>query len=518
MNYLMGIDIGTSSVKTILIDGKGHLIADATEGYELSQPFPGWAEQDPELWWEATLHTIERVLEISSIDPKQLAGVGLSGQMHGSVFLGKNMEVLRPAILWCDQRTTEECEWITNNVDKTVLTEWVGNKALTGFTAPKIMWVKKHEPKLYEKIECILLPKDYIRFKLTGQLASEVSDASGTLLFNVRKREWSKEMLELLEIPERWMPPVFESHIPSGNLSSEIIQQFGLADAVPVAGGGGDQAAGAVGTGVVYPGVLSVSLGTSGVVFAFNEDPLVDEQNRLHSFCHAVDGKWHTMGVMLSAAECLRWWTKTVGQEEQVHAENLDKSPYELMCEAASQSPAGANGLLFLPYLMGERTPHADANARGSFIGLTTRHTKSMMTRSILEGVAYGLRDSVEIMRDLGIRIKQIRVTGGGAKSQLWRQILADVIGVEVVTLENSEGPALGAALLAGVGAGLYPNVESACNDLIQVKEVIQPNQENVKIYDEYYRLYRGLYSTLQFTFNDLSQLERKNNQIEVGV
>jgi xylulokinase len=512
MKYLMGIDIGTSSVKTILIDENGQLRADETVEYELSQPFPGWAEQDPELWWDATILTIERVLQNSGINSKQLAGVGLSGQMHGSVFLDKNMEVLRPAILWCDQRTTEECEWITKHIDKSLLTEWVGNKALTGFTAPKIMWVKKHEPEIYEKIETVLLPKDYIRYKLTGKLATEVSDASGTLLFDVGKREWSKKMLDVLDIPEDWMPPVFESHIPSACLSEELTNKFGLSHSVPVAGGGGDQAAGAVGTGVVYPGILSVSLGTSGVVFAFNEELLVDEQNRLHSFCHAVNGKWHTMGVMLSAAECLRWWAKTVGQEEQALANKSSKSPYEIMCDAAGKSPVGSKGLLFLPYLMGERTPYADANARGCYIGLTTRHTKGMMTRSILEGVAYGLRDSVEIMRDLNIPIKQIRVTGGGAKSKYWRQILADVIGVEVVTLENTEGPAFGAALLAGVAADLYSDVETVCNQLVHVKEVIQPDRENVKVYNHYYRLYRELYSTLKNTFDELSQLERNSN------
>lgn len=511
MKHLLGIDLGTSSVKIILIDQNGLLIRKETDSYTMQQPHPGWAEQDPEVWWQVTAATIDRIIKHSGIDPKSIAGIGLSGQMHGAVFLNESKKVLRPSILWCDQRTGEECRWIEKEVRSDRWNRWVANKPLTGFTAPKILWVRNHEPSVYKQISHVLLPKDYIRFRLTGVLATEVSDASGTLLFDVVQRRWSKEMLDALDIPFEWMPDVYESHVPSATVSHEIANSLGLNGDIPVVGGGGDQAAGAVGTGVVKGGRALVSLGTSGVVFSHSDQPLVDTKNHLHSFCHAVEGKWHSMGVILSAAECLKWWKNNVGQDEERIAKESARSVYDIMCEAADSAGFGSNGLLFLPYLMGERTPYADPDARGAFIGLTLRHSKAAMTRAILEGVAFALRDSLEIMKQLNIPIHEIRVTGGGAKSQLWRQILADVMGVEVVSLHADEGPAYGAALLAGVGSGLYHNIVDSCDNMIHVKSKIEPNHQRVRVYNDYYDCYRQLYGACQSHFHKLSQLERRN-------
>ncbi|GAX91689.1 xylulokinase [Effusibacillus lacus] len=510
MKYLLGIDLGTSSVKTILVDQEGRMIGSETAGYPLEQPFPGWAEQNPKVWWYATVAALDGLFKKSGVDPRQIEGIGLSGQMHGSVFLDENKQVLRPAILWCDQRTAAECEWIEKNVGPEKWNRWVANRPLTGFTAPKILWVKKHEPEIYRHIRHILLPKDYIRFRLTGELATEVSDASGTLLFDVVRRTWSKEMFDVLDIPADWMPAAHESHFVSSVITSEVADRLGLKKGVPVVGGGGDNAAGAVGTGVVKTGRVLVSLGTSGVVFAHSDQPLVDIENRLHSFCHAVAGKWHTMGVILSAAECLKWWRTNVGQQEEQIAKQSGRSVYDVMCEAADTVPPGSNGLLFLPYLLGERTPYADPDARGAFIGMTLRHDKAAMTRAVLEGVAFALRDSLEIMKQLQIPLSEIRVTGGGAKSKVWRQIIADIMGIEVVSLAVDEGPAYGAALLAGEGAGLYPSVEEACENFIRTEDRILPNPERLQRYDEYYKIYRQMYGVLQNQFHRLSELEKQ--------
>jgi xylulokinase len=510
MKYLLGIDLGTSSVKAILIDEEGRMIGSETVGYPLEQPFPGWAEQDPQVWWDATVQALDNLFKKSGVDSRRIEGIGLSGQMHGSVFLDDHKQVLRPAILWCDQRTAEECRWIERNVGPEKWNRWVANRPLTGFTAPKILWVKKHEPGIYRQIRHVLLPKDFIRFKLTGELATEVSDASGTLLFDVVRRTWSKEMLDALDIPADWMPAVYESHVSSAVITPEIAERFGMKKGVPVVGGGGDNAAGAVGTGVVKTGSVLVSLGTSGVVFAHSDQPLVDPENRLHSFCHAVDGKWHTMGVILSAAECLKWWRTSVGQLEEQIAKQSGFSVYDVMCEAADSVPPGSNGLLFLPYLMGERTPYADPDARGAFIGLTLRHDKAAMTRAVLEGVTFALRDSLEIMKQMQIPLSEIRVTGGGAKSKVWRQIIADIMGMEVVSLAVDEGPAYGAALLAGVGAGLYPTIVDACERFIRTEDRILPNAERHQRYNEYYEIYRQMYSVLRKQLHSLSKLEKQ--------
>ncbi len=507
MSYLMGIDVGTTGTKTLLCNEEGEILARSVEEYPLSTPQPNWAEQDPEDWWKATVTSIRKVIKDAGIDPQDIKGLGLSGQMHGAVVIDKDYKVLRPCILWCDQRTADQCHYITEKIGRERLIELVSNPALTGFTAPKIVWIKENEPQIYEKAHKILLPKDYIRFRLTGNFATEVSDASGTLLFDVRNRKWSQEMLDELEISRDLMPQCYESPEVSGEISQGAAALTGLSPGTPVVGGGGDQAAGAVGNGVVEPGIISSTLGTSGVVFAFSEQVKVDPRLRAHTFCHAVPGKWHLMGVMLSAGGSLRWFRDTLGQEEVKRAREKGVDPYKILTEEAEKAPAGAEGLIFLPYLTGERTPHADPDAKGVFFGLTIRHRKSHLIRAVMEGVAYGLRDSLEILKELKIEIKQVRASGGGAKSPLWRQIQADINGVEMVTINVDEGPAFGVALLAGVGAGLYKNVEEAAQRTIRVTNTTSPDSPKVKLYDKHYQLYRSLYPILKDKFRQVSDL-----------
>ncbi len=504
--YLLGIDIGTTGVKAVLINEEGEVVASVLKEYLLYTPQPGWAEQDAEDWWQATKESVRRILTQSRIPPQEIKGIGLSGQMHGAVLLGKNNEVLRPPILWCDQRTAEECQWMSEKIGNE-LREKACNPALTGFTAPKVLWVRRHEPDTYRKITKILLPKDYIRLRLTGVFATEVSDASGTLFLDVKKRKWSEEILTLLEIPREWMPQVYESPVPSGEITRQAAQETGLHPGTPVVGGGGDQAAGAVGNGVVKSGIISSTIGTSGVVFAFTDEVKVDPQQRVHSFCHSVPGKWHIMGVMLAAGGSFQWFRNQLGGLEKELARILEIDPYEILTQEASRAPVGSEGLVFLPYLMGERTPHADPNAKGVWIGLTMRHTKAHLTRAIMEGVAYGLRDSLEIIKELGTPIQQVRASGGGGKSSLWRQIQADIFGYEMVTINATEGPAFGVALLAGVGTDIYSTVEEACEKTIKITSRTQPIEKNVRIYDEYYRIYRSLYPPLKPVFDNLSRI-----------
>lgn len=506
MSYLLGIDIGTSGTKTILIKEDGSISATAFADYQLIYPKPGWAEQNTEDWWVATKKTIKECLRKSRIKPGDIKGIGLSGQMHGSVFLDKNNKVLYPAILWCDQRTYKECDEITKKVGAKKLTKWVCNPALTGFTAPKILWFRKNEPELYDKIAKILLPKDYIRFKLTGEFASEVSDASGTLLFDVKNRKWSDNILSALKIDKKLLPVVFESHIVSGEITDKAADETGLAKGTPVVGGGGDQAAGAVGNGVVKTGIISSTIGTSGVVFAFTDKIKTDEKQRIHSFCHAVPCKWHIMGVMLSAGGSFQWFRNNLADVEKDEAAKKGIDTYEILTKKASLPPVGSEGLIFLPYLMGERTPHADPHARGVFFGISMRHTKGHLIRAIMEGVTYGLRDSLEIIREMDIPIKQIRASGGGARSKLWRQIQADVFNTEIVTINFEEGPAFGVAILAGVGAKVYKNVSEACDSIIKVSSRIEPIKENVKIYNDYYPIYKSLYKDLKHEFSNLAE------------
>lgn len=497
MSYLLGIDVGTSGTKVVLVEETGRIAASAFAGYPLVQERPGWAEQDPELWWQATVTTIKEVWTKSGLGGSEVKAVGLSGQMHGAVLLDEAYHVLRPAILWCDQRTGEECSWITETVGKEKLFAWTGNPALPGFTAPKLLWLRRHEPDVFARIKHVLLPKDYIRFRLTGELATEVSDASGTLLLDVARRRWSGEMLSALELPEAWLPGVYESTEISGRVTAVAAELTALPAGTPVVGGGGDQAAGAIGAGIVESGLISVALGTSGVVFAATEEARILPGSGLHAFCHAAPNQWHLMGVMLAAGASLQWLKDSMAPAVS----------YDVLNERASGVNAGSEGLLYLPYLLGERTPYPDPFARGAFIGLTMRHGLGHLVRAVMEGVVFGLRDSLELMKELGVPTREIRVSGGGAHSALWQQILADTFQSPVTMVNSSEGPAFGAALLAGTGVKIYSSVEEACQKTIQVVSRREPNPSVSPVYERGYSLYHSLYPLLRETMHDLSDL-----------
>ncbi len=510
MGYLLGIDIGTTSTRAILVDpATGDVVAGATEEYPLYTPQPQWAEQDPADWWRATCGAVRAVIAKAGARPEDVQGVGLSGQMHGVVLLDKGDQVLRSSIIWCDQRSQAQCDWITDRVGAERLIELTSNPALTGFSAPKLLWVRDNQPDIYAKARTFLLPKDFIRFKLTGEKATEVSDASGTLLLDVTHRRWSREMLEALDVDPSLLPQVYESPEVSGRVTAEAAALTGLKAGTPVVGGGGDQAAGGVGNGIVRSGILSCTVGSSGVVFAYMSEPRRDPRGRVHTFCHAVPGAWHVMGVTQGAGLSLRWFRDQFGGLERVLAANLGADPYEILIEEARRSPVGCEGLIFLPYLMGERTPHLDADAKGVFFGLTARHTRNDVIRAILEGVAYSLRDSFEILREMQVPIEQVRASGGGARSDLWRQIQADVYNTEMVTINATEGPAYGVALLAGVGTGIWKTVPEACDATIKITGRTAPDPERVKIYDAYYAVYRGLYGKLKPAYDQVAQVIR---------
>ena len=495
MAYVLGIDISTTGAKALIVDQRGDVVAKATTEYPLSTPRPLWSEQDPADWWDGIQGSIKRALADSGISGREVVGVGLTGQMHGLVLLDREGQVLRPAILWNDQRTGPQCAWITERVGAKRLLEWTGNPALTGFTAPKIIWVREHEPEVYAQVAQVLLPKDYIRFKLTGAYATDLAGASGTLLLDVKTRNWSKGILQALDIPSAWLPPCHEGPQITGVISDDGAAATGLRAGVPVVGGGGDQAAQAVGVGVVKAGTVALTLGTSGVVFAPTDSPAIEPEGRLHAFCHAVPGRWHLMGVMLSAAGALRWYHDMLAPEQS----------YDAFLEPAKAIPAGCEGLVFLPYLTGERTPYPDPNARGAFVGLTVRHGLAHLTRAVLEGVAFGLRDSLELLRQNSGAITQVRASGGGAQSALWRQILADVINCELVTVNVTESAAFGAALLAGVGAGIWPDVDTACESVVRITDHVSPRPEQVSRYETVYQTYHGLYGALKPSFDVLT-------------
>jgi xylulokinase len=468
---LVGLDVGTTGVKAIAMSTDGAVVASAEEEYGLSTPRPGWSEQDPEDWWAAS----ERAL--AGLGVRDVAGIGLSGQMHGLVLLDEAHRVLRPAILWNDQRTAAECDAIEERVGLARLVELTGNRALTGFTAPKLLWVRNNEPDLYGRVAHVLLPKDYVRLRLTGAQAGDVTDASGTLLFDVAGRRWSEDVLAALDVPTEWLPPALESPSASGETRN----------GVPVAAGAGDQAAGAVGVGVDRPGPVSVVLGTSGVVFAALPAYAADRQARVHSFCHAVPGAWHAMGVMLSAAGSLRWFRDAVAPG----------TPFDVLTEEAEALAPGAEGLLFLPYLAGERTPHADPAARGAFTGLSLRHDRGALARGVLEGVAYALRDSLELLAALGVRPEVGRVSGGGARSGLWLRIVASVLGIPLERTVVEEGAAYGGALLGGVAAGAFGSVEEAVERCVRVRDTVEPVAAWREPYEEGYLRFRALYPAL---------------------
>lgn len=507
MAYLLGVDIGTSGTKTVLFDVQGKTVASDTQEYPLYQPKNGWAEQDPEDWWRATHVSTMNVLRKSGVDAREIKGIGLSGQMHGLVLLDREGNVLRKSIIWCDQRTTAECVEITEKVGAERLIEITANPALTGFTASKAMWVKNNEPAIFEKVAKILLPKDYIRYKLTGEFATEVSDASGMQFLDVPKRRWSGEVLQKLGLREDMLGKVYESFEVSGTVHREAATLTGLAPGTPVVGGGGDQAAGAVGNGIVRSGVISSTIGTSGVVFAHSDSVTIDPNGRVHTFCHAVPNTWHIMGVTQGAGLSLQWFRNQFCRDEMSTAAAMGVDPYYLMDREAAQVGPGSNGLVYLPYLMGERTPHLDADCRGVFFGLSATHTRRDMLRAVMEGVVFSLRDCLEIIRGLGVPVGEVRASGGGGKSPLWRQMQADVFGTEIQTVNSSEGPALGVALLAGVGTGVYKSVPEACDATIGILTRQSADKGVKPVYDGYYRLYNGLYKSLSSDFKTLAAL-----------
>ena len=498
MAYFLGIDASTTGVKALLIDEQGQVVGAATTELTLSTPQPLWSEQNPVDWWHGAVNSIQQVLNETGTSGDEVVAIGLTGQMHGLTLLDEAGEVLRPAILWNDQRTGAECDDIRARLGQENLIKITGNDALTGFTAPKILWVQKNEPEVFAKTKHILLPKDYIRFRLSGEYATDRAGAAGTLLLDIKTRDWSPEVLEALEIPTAWLPPTHEGPEITGYVSGAVAEMTGLKAGAPIVGGGGDQAAQAVGVGVVKPGIIALTLGTSGVVFAATAEPFIEPEGRLHAFCHAAPGRWHLMGVMLSAAGSLRWYRDTL-------AAGVD---YDTLLGPAAEVPPGSEGLLFLPYLTGERTHYPDPLARGAFAGLTVRHTQAHLTRAVLEGVAFGLRDSFELMKAAGLaQISQVRVSGGGARSPLWRQILADVLNVELVTVNTTEGAAYGAALLAGVGAGVWPDVDTACQASIEVTGTTSPQPEPAAQYERYYAQYQQLYPALKVLSHNLSSM-----------
>ncbi len=508
MQYLIGVDIGTSGTKSVLFDQTGCEIASASVEYPLYQPQNGWAEQDPADWWRAAASTIRTVLEKSRINAADVKGVGLSGQMHGLVMLDADGNILRRSIIWCDGRTGEECREITKRVGKERLIAITANPALTGFTAGKILWVRRHEPDLFDKCRHILLPKDYIRYQLTGVYATEVSDASGMNLLDVPSRCWSQEVLAALEIDEELLARVYESPDVTGFITAEAAALTGLRAGTPVVGGAGDNAAAAVGTGVVKAGRAFTTIGTSGVIFAHSDQLTIDPTGRVHTFCHSVPGCWTVMSCTLAAGLSLKWFRDTFCIAEREAALGLGVDPYELMNAQAARSPIGANRLLYLPYLMGERSPILDENARGAFIGLSAMHTKYDLLRAVMEGVTYSQRQNLDVLRGMGVTFTEMLACGGGGRSSFWRQMLSDVYDCPVSTVASSgESPALGAAILAGVGAGVYSSVQQGCDTVIRTNTPEQPDAARGAQYEPYYRVFCGLYPALQETYQALSAL-----------
>jgi xylulokinase len=511
MSIYLGIDIGTSGTKTLAINARGKILAEATSLYPSYHPKPLWSEQEPEDWWQATIKTVRAVVKKAKLKRADVKAIGLSGQMHGSVFLDKRNRVIRKALLWNDQRTAAECHEMERRAGgRDELIRMVANPALTGFTAPKILWLRNHEPRHFEKTVKVLLPKDDVRRRMTGEFATDVSDASGMLLLDVARRDWSGELLDKLELDRSLLADCYESEQVTGKLSREGAEALGLSTDCVVVGGAGDCAAGAVGNGIVSRGTLSTSIGTSGIMFVHSDTVQVDPAGRLHTFCHAVSGKWHMMGVSLSGGGCLQWFRNQLCRAEINAAARSKIDPYEILTAEAAKIDPGSEGLIFLPYLSGERTPHADPDARACFVGLTLAHTRGHMVRAVLEGVSYAMRDSLEIIQQLGVPVRQIRASGGGSKSPLWRQIQADVFGQKVVTLNAEEGPAYGVALLAAVGAGAFKNVEEACSATIRVVKETTPNKKAKPYHDQAFPIYQDLYRALKDDFKRIAAVEHQ--------
>ncbi len=495
---LLGIDVGTGGTRAVVVDESGSVVAAATaEHAPFASPQTGWAEQDPGDWWRAAAAAVREVLAQPGVSSDQIACIGFSGQMHGAVLLDKDYEVLRPALIWCDQRTDRQCRAITERVGAARLIELTSNPALTAFTLPKLLWVRDQEPDVWARVRSVLLPKDYVRLRLTGERATDVADASGTLLFDVAGRRWSNAMLEAMEIDEAYLPAAFESQEITGRVSAEGAAATGLRKGTPVVVGAGDQAAGAVGMGIVRPGAVSATIGTSGVVFAATDRPALDQQGRVHTFCHAVPGRWHVMGVTQGAGLSLRWFRDRFGVAEQATLKEK-RDAYDLLCEEAATAPPGSDGALWAPYLMGERTPHLDPHARAALVGLTASHTRAHIIRAILEGVAFSLRDTLMIFAEMNVPVETIRLGGGGARAPLWRQIQADVYGHSVESLAAEEGAAFGAALLAGVGGGVWSSVDEACAQTVRVASCVEPDQQAAALMTSRYAAYRALYPALR--------------------
>ncbi len=487
--YWMGIDVGTGGTRALLVDAQGRVKAGVTAPHEdIIMQRPLWAEQRPETWWDAAQSAIRGVLKQAGITGANVRGIGLSGQMHGLVMLDEANAVIRPSLIWCDQRSQAQVDFVNSKVGRERVLQYTANPVLTGFTLPKLLWVRDHEPKNFERLRKVLLPKDYLRFRLTGEHATEVSDASGTSMFDVVNRRWSYDMMDALGLDRGILPTCTESSEISGCVSKAAAEATGLAPGTPVAGGGGDQASSAVGNGIVEPGIVSDTLGTSGVVFAHMEKVAYDPQGRVHTFCHAVRGKWHVMGVTQGAGLSLQWFRNQL-------APGTD---YDALTAEASGAPAGSNGLYWLPYLMGERTPHLDATARGGWIGLTAKHTRGDLIRALLEGVSWSQKDCLDIIEELGVRVESVRASGGGAKSPFWRQMLADIFDKRVVVLETQEGSAYGAALLALTGTGAYASVLEACLAAIREVDSVSPDAQTAAIYRRGHEIYKALYPALK--------------------
>ena len=502
MKYWLGIDVGTGGSRALLVRADGAVVSGVTAAHEdILMLKPLWAEQRPQDWWNASRQAVRQLLAETGVAGEQIAGVGLSGQMHGLTLLDAADQVIRPALIWCDQRSQEQVDWINAKAGEEMVLEQTANPVLTGFTAPKLLWVRDHDPASYERVRRMLLPKDYIRFCLTGEYASEVSDASGTALFDVVQRRWARPLIDKLGIDAAILPEVVESPQTTGRISQAAAEETGLRAGTPLVGGGGDQAASAIGNGIVRPGLVSCTVGTSGVVFSHLEEAAYDPEGRVHTFCHAVPGKWHIMGVTQGAGLSLQWFRNQLatGLADQAAREGVEI--YDLLTDEAAAVPAGAEGLYWLPYLMGERTPHLDANARGGWVGLTAKHTRGHLVRAILEGVAYSLNDCLGIIESLGASVEAVRASGGGAKSPLWRSILAGVFSKPIATLQTQEGSAYGAALLAMVGTGEFGSVEEACESAIIEQRRDLPDPALTAAYSGCYATFRDLYPALRGLF-----------------
>jgi len=506
--YLMGIDIGTTGVKTVLISDEGTGWAESTQPYPLSSPKPNWFEQNPDDWWKATVVSIRRILHEKDLDPSQIAGIGLSGQYHGLVLVDKNHTVLRPSILWNDQRTESQSAYIVEKAGVENLRRICATNGAPYFTACKLQWVKEHEPEKFGKIAKLMLPKDYIRLKLTGECATDVTDASGTLFLDIQKRRWSDEMQTLLEVDKCILPDLVESGQTSGKVSKSSAQETGLKPGIPVAGGAGDQASAAIGIGIIDEGIASYSIGTSGVIYAATDELKVDDLGRFNTFCHAIPGKWCVLACINSAAGSYQWYQDKLASWEKHRAEKERRDLYDVLEEEASKAPLGSDKLIFLPYLAGERHPHTDTNARGILFGLHTGHGKPNILRSILEGVALSFRDCLEVMKEHNISVHEIRATGGGAKSALWMDIMVNTSGQPIVTMDaDASGASFGAAILGGVAAGIYADVRAACSQLVKTGKRLLPDRAKSRQYNALYRFFKTLYPLLKNSYKQLAEI-----------